>query len=107
MWSSSSAGASVGFFPSWMRSTVGPLLLMVVTLPFPPLMAWASVSPAVAGSGAALLAAAARDPAALLRAAYGATPLAGYLATLRLLGAHSAWQLALMRLRPGPAFRGP
>jgi hypothetical protein len=112
MWSSSSAGASVGFFPTWLRSAVGPLLLMVVTLPFPPLMAWASVEESgLGGSGAALLSAAARDPAAVLRAAYAATRwdtgAVSYASALRVLAAHSAWQLALMRLVPGPAFAGP
>ncbi len=90
-----------------MRSTVGPLLLMLVTLPFPPLMAWASVDADLGGSVSALLSQMAKDPLKLLRAAYVASDHDNYLAALRVLGAHSAWQLALMRIVPGSPFEGP
>lgn len=103
MWSASSAGASVGLFPSWMRSTLGPLFLIAVTLPFPPLIAHACAAPALAGSARALLAAALASPLALVRAALS-TPTRGAFAAL---AAHSGWQLALMRLLPGRAYSGP
>jgi hypothetical protein len=103
MWSTSSAGLSHGLFPSWMRSTLGPLLLIAVTLPFPALIAHACADARLAGSGAALVRALARDAVGTLRAAY--VPLTARAATV--LAAHSAWQLALMRLVPGRAYSGP
>jgi len=103
MWSASSAGASVGLFPSWTRSTLGPLLLIAVTLPFPPVIAHACADAALAGSARALGAAALAAPLALARAALRA-PTRGALAAL---AAHSAWQVALLRLAPGRAYAGP
>ena len=103
MWSASSAGASVGLFPSWMRSTLGPLVLIALTLPFPPLIAYACDSPIIAGSARALVSAALASPFALVRAALRAPTRGAFTA----LAAHSVWQLALMRLLPGRAYSGP
>lgn len=103
MWSTSSAGASFGLFPSWMRSTLGPLLLIVVTLPFPALIAYACADAAIAGSGVAFARAVAADPLGTIRAAL--VPLTAR--ALAVFAAHSAWQLALMRLVPGRAYAGP
>jgi 7-dehydrocholesterol reductase len=101
MWSSSSAGQSLGLFPSWLRSTVGPLMLILVTLPFPALLVYTCAH--LGGSGVALVRALATDLAGTLRAAY--VPITTR--ALAVLLGHSAWQLALMRLVPGGDFDGP
>ena len=102
MWSEqNSSAASAGFFPSFLRTTIGPLLLIGVTAPFASLLLSASTQHN--GSLLALLAALAASPRAALLAAL-APPTAQM---LRVLGAFVAWQLALMRLVPGARYEGP
>lgn len=84
-----------------MRGTVGPLLLILLTLPFPALLVYTCTH--FGGSGAALLLALTSNLTGTLRASY--VPLTGR--ALAALFVHSAWQLALMRLVPGRAFTGP
>ena len=103
MWSQqNSASASAGFFPNWLRATLGPLLLMAVTLPLATLLLSASAPPHD-GSLQSLLQAVAASPLATLRASF----LAPTATTLTVLLTFVAWQLALMRLVPGPAYEGP
>ena len=103
MWSQqNSDAASQGLFPAWLRTTVGPLLLIAVTLPFASLLVSAS-SPPHGGSLLSLLRALAADPQRALSAAL----LLPTPATLAVLGAFVAWQLALVRLVPGARYSGP
>jgi 7-dehydrocholesterol reductase len=103
MWSSSSSGASHGLFPSWIRQTVGPLLLICVTLPFPPVIAFACSDAGIGGSGRALVAALLRSPLGVISAALH-YPTAGAVSAL---AAHTALQIALLRLLPGRRYSGP
>ena len=75
---------------------------MAVTLPFATLLLSASAPPHD-GSLLSLLQAVAASPLAALRASF----LAPTATTLTVLLAFVAWQLALMRLVPGPAYSGP
>ena len=102
MWSQqNSAVASQGLFPAWLRTTIGPLLLIALTLPFASLLVSASTTHG--GSLLALLRALLAQPLPTLQAAL----LAPTPTTLGVLAAFCAWQLALMRLVPGRRYSGP
>jgi 7-dehydrocholesterol reductase len=102
MWSQqNSAAASQGFFPAWLRSTIGPLLLIAVTLPFASLLV--SASAVHNGSLLTLLQSLWDSPLPTLQAAL----LLPTPATLAVLLCFVAWQLALMKLVPGKAYSGP
>jgi 7-dehydrocholesterol reductase len=94
-------GTSHGLFPTWMRTTVGPLLLMAATPLVALLFVHANMN--LDGSlvklGEALLA----DPAGTVRASYHAPSWAA----VQVLLTFAAFQLALMRLVPGREYRGP
>jgi 7-dehydrocholesterol reductase len=104
MWNNNK-GSSQGFFPAWMRATMGPLLLMMVTLPLAFVLVNA-MDPAagrkgdlIFNMGSALLS----SPVATIQGAFR-TPSA---ATVQILAVFAAIQLAMMKLIPGKEFTGP
>ena len=79
MWSEqNSSTAGQGLFPPWLRSTVGPLLLMLLTLPFASLLLLSCS--AYSGSLPALFAALYASPSAVLQSAFLAPTAATRLA---------------------------
>lgn len=101
MWNSQNSHTGTGLFPSWLRATVGPLLLIAVTLPFSSILL--SVSTSYNGSLLSLLDALLTSPLATFRAAL----LLPTATTLSTLACFVIWQLALMRLVPGTPYEGP
>jgi 7-dehydrocholesterol reductase len=99
MWTTSERGVSQGLFPEWMRATVGPLLIMAITLVFAPLIVFTAASPALLGSLRALLGTLLADPVATLRGAI-ALPTER---TWRVLGTLLVSEIALLRVVPGRA----
>ena len=102
MWSQQNASSeSKGFFPSWLRGTLGPLLLICCTVPFASLLLLASNG--YSGNLTSLLSAFFSNPWEVFKSGlHQPTPT-----TLLVLGVFVAWQLALMRLVPGAAYEGP
>jgi 7-dehydrocholesterol reductase len=86
-----------------MRTTLGPLLLIAVTLPFPSIIAHACTDSVIGGSGKALLEAVMHDPVGLIIASLR-VPTSGAMIALAV---HSAWQILLMSFLPGRVYTGP
>ena len=100
MWSQQNSTASSGFFPTWLRVTVGPLFLILVTLPFASVLVSASKN---GGSLSNFLAQLSVSPLVVLSACLEAPTWL----TIRVLCVFVAWQLALMKIIPGKSYLGP
>lgn len=96
-------GTSHGLFPTWMRTTLGPIMLMTATPMAALLFVHANLNPELDGSLAALGNALLHKPLATLAAAL--VKPSRY--SIQLLVAFAVWQLLLMRIVPGKEYRGP
>lgn len=96
-------GVSKGMFPSWLRSFIGPLVLILITVPFSFMLVHASNSPDLKGSLFDLLVSVKDDPLGTILACWQ-MPTGR---TLRVLGAFTLFQLINMRLMPGKKTYGP
>lgn len=111
MWGGS--GPSEGLFPTWMRQTLGPALLILSTFPFAFTMVYTNTTVGTThGLNGSLSALAGRiwdTRGGFVAEAFHATWPTGdrAVAVAQMLGAFVLFQLVLVRAIPGPEYRGP